>query len=267
MKNYCKYVLAVLTLGFALSTVSAQVVINEIMYHPLSDQSADEYVEVYNSGAGTVDISGWCFDGINFCFPGATTIDPGQYLVVSKDAAQFQSTYGAPPDFEFATLPDTVLNDGGERLAAYHRAMTTHEETNENESRPRELPAQAEVVDASDPIETQEEGGTFITEPSKLIRIASMTRAMLEEVRQAEVDELGRRRLAEIYTNSMEQLRESLSDDLQEELDSIFQPLHKEDTSGSELRIVQAQLGHQPLGVLRGERQRRLDLHRVWFCH
>jgi hypothetical protein len=132
--------------------------------------------------------------------------------------------------------------DGGERLAAYHRAMTTHEETNENESRPRELPAQAEVVDASDPIETQEEGGTFITEPSKLIRIASMTRAMLEEVRQAEVDELGRRRLAEIYTNSMEQLRESLSDDLQEELDSIFQPLHKEDTSGSELRIVQAQL-------------------------
>ena len=69
-----------------------------------------------------------------------------------------------------------------------------------------------------------------------------MTRAMLEEVRQAEVDEHGRRRLAEIYTNSLDQLRESLSDDLQDELESIFQPLHTEDTTESELRIVQAQL-------------------------
>ncbi len=72
--------------------------------------------------------------------------------------------------------------------------------------------------------------------------VGSMTRAMLEEVRQAEVDEKGRRRLAEIYTNSLDQLRESLSDDLQDELESIFQPLHKEETSESELRIVQAQL-------------------------
>ncbi len=65
---------------------------------------------------------------------------------------------------------------------------------------------------------------------------------MLDEVRQADVDEQGRRRLAEIYTRSLSQLRESLSDDLQEELESVFQPLQTEDTSESELRIVQAQL-------------------------
>ncbi len=118
--------------------------------------------------------------------------------------------------------------------------MTTHDDS--NESRPPELPLQAQIVENEEPIEAQEDGGSFITEPSKLIRIASMTRAMLEEVRQAEVDEPGRRRLAEIYTNSIDQLRESLSDDLQEELESIFQPLHKEETSESELRIVQAQL-------------------------
>ncbi len=88
----------------------------------------------------------------------------------------------------------------------------------------------------------EEDAGSFITEPSKLIRIASMTRAMLDEVRQAGADEQGRRRLAEIYTRSLSQLRESLSDDLQEELESVFQPLHIEDTSESELRIVQAQL-------------------------
>jgi len=104
------------------------------------------------------------------------------------------------------------------------------------------LPLKAQVVEDEEPAAAEEDGGTFITEPSKLIRIASMTRAMLEEVRQTEVDEHGRRRLAEIYTRSLTQLRESLSDDLQDELESIFQPLHTEDTSESELRIVQAQL-------------------------
>ena len=119
--------------------------------------------------------------------------------------------------------------------------MTTPNENNEAE-RPKELPLQAQVVEEEDPAAPQEEAGSFITEPSKLIRIASMTRAMLDEVRQAPLDEQGRRRLGEIYTNSLDQLRESLSDDLQEELESIFQPLHQEETSESELRIVQAQL-------------------------
>jgi hypothetical protein len=99
--------------------------------------------------------------------------------------------------------------------------MTTSNENNEAE-RPKELPLQAQVVEVEDssPAET-DESGSFITEPSKLIRIASMTRAMLDEVRQAPLDEQGRR---------------------QEELESIFQPLHQEETSESELRIVQAQL-------------------------
>jgi hypothetical protein len=117
--------------------------------------------------------------------------------------------------------------------------MTTHEEN--NEERTPELPLQAQVVDRQEPTEDKD-GGSYITEPSKLIRIASMTRAMLEEVRAAPLDELGQRRLGEIYTNSLEQLHESLSDDLQEELESIFRPLHQEETSESELRIVQAQL-------------------------
>ena len=70
----------------------------------------------------------------------------------------------------------------------------------------------------------------MITEPSKLIRIASMTRAMLEEVRQAPLDEAGRLRLLQIYEASMDQLRETLSDELREELASIFYPL-EEDTA------------------------------------
>lgn len=120
--------------------------------------------------------------------------------------------------------------------------MSTYDDNNDVDQRPPELPLQAQVVETEEPIEAQEDGGSFITEPSKLIRIASMTRAMLDEVRAAPLDELGQRRLGEIYTNSLDQLRESLSDDLQDELESIFQPLHQEETSESELRIVQAQL-------------------------
>jgi hypothetical protein len=107
-----------------------------------------------------------------------------------------------------------------------------------------------ETVDADGPIRAQvvEENGeseseqSTIHEPSKLIRIASMTRAMLEEVRQAPLDEAGRLRLRSIYHMSLDQLREALSGDLGEELEEIFQPINQTEVSESELRLVQAQL-------------------------
>lgn len=105
-----------------------------------------------------------------------------------------------------------------------------------------EEPLQPQVVDGVDVGESEEDDATFVTEPSKLIRIASMTRAMLDEVRQAPLDEQGRRRLLEVYQASIGQLRDTLSPDLQEELATIFQPLEQETASESELRIVQAQL-------------------------
>ncbi len=95
-----------------------------------------------------------------------------------------------------------------------------------------------DVVEEEEP----DEEGTFVTEPSKLIRIASMTRAMLEEVRAAPLDEAGRKRLLGVYQSSLEQLRDSLSADLQEEMAVVFKPLESETASESELRIVQAQL-------------------------
>jgi hypothetical protein len=91
-------------------------------------------------------------------------------------------------------------------------------------------------------VEAEEADGTFVTEPSKLIRIASMTRAMLEEVRASDLDESGRQRLIDIYRNSIDELRDVLSDDLKDELDAIFLPLEGETPTESELRIAQAQL-------------------------
>ena len=80
-----------------------------------------------------------------------------------------------------------------------------------------------------------------VSEPSKLIRIASMTRAMLDEVRAAPLDEAGRVRLVSIYEGSITELRDVLSDDLVEELDAVFVPITDE-PSEAELRVAQAQL-------------------------
>ena len=111
-----------LALGIAAAlllapAVSAGVVLTEIMYHPLSDNDNDEFVEIYNTGPSSVDLTGWCFDGINFCFPPGATIGVGEFRVVAKSLTQFQATYGLAADYQYATLPDTSLDNGGERLA------------------------------------------------------------------------------------------------------------------------------------------------------
>ncbi len=98
-----------------------------------------------------------------------------------------------------------------------------------------------EVVDDHGPAEDPEDKRPHVSEPSKLIRIASMTRAMLEEVREAPLDEAGRQRLVAIYDQSIEELREVLSDDLVDELNAVFVPI-TEVPSEAELRIAQAQL-------------------------
>jgi hypothetical protein len=90
-------------------------------------------------------------------------------------------------------------------------------------------------------VETEEEASP-VSEPTKLIRIASMTRAMLDEVRQAPLDDGGRARLAEVHARSIAELRGVLSPDLLEEFDEIMIPLAEEQVSEAELRIAQAQL-------------------------
>lgn len=69
-----------------------------------------------------------------------------------------------------------------------------------------------------------------------------MTRAMLEEVRQAPIDEQGRTRLAAVHGATLEELREMLPEDLLTEFNEIMVPLNHESPSEPELRIAQAQL-------------------------
>ena len=104
------------------------------------------------------------------------------------------------------------------------------------------LPADPEVLEANagasadGPVETVEH-------PAKVMRIASMIKQLLEEVRHAPLDEAGRTRLREIYKTSVHELAAGMSPDLQDELARVTLPFAEDDTpSEPELRIAQAQL-------------------------
>jgi hypothetical protein len=81
-----------------------------------------------------------------------------------------------------------------------------------------------------------------IHHPAKVMRIASMARQLLEEVRQAELDPASRSRMRDIYETSVKELSEVLSPDLQDELARLSLPFDQESPSDAELRVAHAQL-------------------------
>jgi len=82
-----------------------------------------------------------------------------------------------------------------------------------------------------------------IEQPGKVMRIGSMVKQLLEEVRNAPLDEAGRVRLREIYEQSVRELASGLSPDLAAELDRMAPPFADDQVpSEAELRVAQAQL-------------------------
>jgi len=98
---------------------NAAIVINEIMYHPISDDNDDEYVELFNRSGAAVDISRWQFtDGIRYTFPSNTVIPAGGYVVVAADADRLMAAHGGTLDAAntFGNFSGS-LSDRGERVA------------------------------------------------------------------------------------------------------------------------------------------------------
>ena len=92
-----------------------------------------------------------------------------------------------------------------------------------------------------------EDGATnpadLVEQPAKVMRIGSMIKQLLEEVRNAPLDEAGRTRLAEIHRRSIDELEDGLAPELIEELDRIALPFTRTQApTDAELRIAQAQL-------------------------
>jgi len=90
-----------------------------------------------------------------------------------------------------------------------------------------------------------------VEQPAKVMRIGSMIKQLLEEVRQSPLDEQARHRLAEIYETSVHELADGLSPDLREELGRMSLPLG-DTPSEAELRVAQAQLVGWLEGLFQG---------------
>jgi len=117
-------------------------------------------------------------------------------------------------------------------------------------------PLRPEIVDLSLPaVAPGAEGAASnetIDRPAKLLRIGSMVKQLLEEVRQAPLDEASRGRLREIYEQSIRELADGLSPELVDELDRISIPFDSTTPSDAELRIAHAQLVGWLEGLFQG---------------
>ena len=82
----------------------------------------------------------------------------------------------------------------------------------------------------------------MVEQPAKVMRIGSMIRQLLEEVKSAPLDEQSRARLKAIHQNSIKELEDGLAPELVEELERLSLPFGDATPSEAELRVAQAQL-------------------------
>jgi len=95
----------------------ADLVINEIMYHPNDDSelhAGKEYIEIHNFGGTAINLTGWRLkDAVTYDFPAGLTIYPNSYKVIAKDPAHVQASYGTigvlgPYDGKLSNFSDEI---------------------------------------------------------------------------------------------------------------------------------------------------------------
>ncbi len=98
-----------------------EVVINEIMYHPSSDDLNAEYIELFNSDSNPVDIAGWQFkNGIEFTFPQGAIIEANGYLLLCRNELFVRAQYNLGGTVNtIGNYAPTKLSNSGEDIALY----------------------------------------------------------------------------------------------------------------------------------------------------
>jgi regulation of enolase protein 1 (concanavalin A-like superfamily) len=72
----------------------SNLVINELMYNPISGNDDDQYIELYNRSTNRIDLTGWQLsDAVTFAFPSNTLLSPDSYLVIGRNAARLRTNY------------------------------------------------------------------------------------------------------------------------------------------------------------------------------
>jgi hypothetical protein len=97
-------------------------------------------------------------------------------------------------------------------------------------------------LEGAENAETERPVTEMVEQPAKVMRIGSMIRQLLEEVRAAPLDEKSRARLKEIHESSIKELEDGLAPELVEELERLSLPFGEDLPSEAELRVAQAQL-------------------------
>ncbi|MFD8497409.1 bacterial proteasome activator family protein [Amycolatopsis sp. NPDC059657] len=134
-----------------------------------------------------------------------------------------------------------------------------------NSQHPESAPHVVVVGPDGTPVDTSEVGhgqldqrdaeavGELIEEPAKVMRIGTMIKQLLEEVRAAPLDDASRNRVRDIHQTSIRELEKALAPELQDELERLVSPFTDDSTpSDAELRIAQAQLVGWLEGLVHG---------------
>ena len=109
-----KILATLLTLSLYAATLSAQVVINEFMSNcPGAGVDSIEFIELYNAGSSTVDISNWSFSqGVTYTFDPGTMMPAGAYIVLTNDTMAMAAAFGVVGSHKWTG----ALTNGGEDI-------------------------------------------------------------------------------------------------------------------------------------------------------
>jgi hypothetical protein len=113
------YFLQTRTPGAANSPISTgNIVINELMYKPISGNDDDQYIELYNQGTNAANLSGWQFTaGVTYTVPTNTVLAPNGYLVVAANLTNLFAKYTSLNSANTVGNYGGHLSHNGERVA------------------------------------------------------------------------------------------------------------------------------------------------------
>jgi hypothetical protein len=125
------------------------VVINELYYNPLDDNPDSEFIELFNPSGSRVDLSGWCVDGIGYCFPNRSSIPANGFVVRTGDSYQ-----GA-------------LSNGGEDITLLDRsgAIVDFVEYDDHGLWPAMADGEGDSLQRRDPASPGEHPGNWVSGP------------------------------------------------------------------------------------------------------
>ena len=99
------------------SLCNANIIVNELNYNPNGSDDTTEFIELWNYGSSSIDLSGWYFsDGVEYTFENNVSLSPGAFLVVVRYTNDFLAAYPNITNVYGPFANDTKLSNKGETI-------------------------------------------------------------------------------------------------------------------------------------------------------